>query len=266
MHLNIVLIDDNFAIRQVLKQMFSRIAKKYTLDIHTFTSNNGVDGLGLIYITKPSLILVDTTIPKFSGKELIDFVIHNDDFYSENIKVIVMHDDLKNKLNLPHEFTLINKASSNFYNKLEESILTECKIWNTYENATFFKTLSSRILREANNQDLSEHRLGGSKGAKKLTNNLKKIFYEVLAGSLLTLLIIIYGKPFDQNTSQYEKDLSVLNFKYYPTFAVMLITFTMFFINVFLFSFGQFAIYYHQLEQSKAWETNIDENKNLEEK
>lgn len=70
---NIVLIDDNFAIRQIIEVFFARLEKKYLVDINVFSADNGVEGLGYVYIMTPQIVIVDTTLPEYLDRGIWDF-------------------------------------------------------------------------------------------------------------------------------------------------------------------------------------------------
>ena len=72
----IIIIDDSPVIRLTLSSIFSRYFNKSQLKI--YTSVDGLQGLGYVFITRPDLIIVDLTLPKYSGKEVIDFISTNE--------------------------------------------------------------------------------------------------------------------------------------------------------------------------------------------
>lgn len=71
--MKLVLIDDNFAIRFLLKSFLA----EYFPDFDIFSAEDGISGLGLIYAVNPDAVIIDSTLPKYSGREVVEYVVTN---------------------------------------------------------------------------------------------------------------------------------------------------------------------------------------------
>ncbi|MCA9383630.1 response regulator [Candidatus Dojkabacteria bacterium] len=79
--MKIVLVDDNYAIRQLIKSILGDLDNS----IEIFSSSDGIEGLGLVYTINPDLIILDTTLPKYSGKEVYEFLLENNGYANQII-------------------------------------------------------------------------------------------------------------------------------------------------------------------------------------
>lgn len=115
---SIVVIDDDaesqIIIRRYLATLFP-LAK-------IFSSTNGLEGLGAVLVDKPDLIVLDTTLPKYSGLEVIEFVATNKWIKESKVPVVVMHEDSQSfKINAKmHHVLLLSKQDEQFFDKLNE--------------------------------------------------------------------------------------------------------------------------------------------------
>ena len=118
----IVLIDDNFAIRQVIKIFLTRLSNKFSIDLNIFSTDNGVEGLGFVYITSPDIVIVDTTLPKYSGREVLDYFVQNPKFQESGINVIVLHEEKESDFKLPSNFQVISKNQKGSFELIVKTI------------------------------------------------------------------------------------------------------------------------------------------------
>ncbi len=88
----VVIADDNFVIRFVLKKTLNKLAKKYGINLKIFSSSNGIEGVGHALILQPDLIIVDLTLPKYGGLELIDYLTTNDHINQSNVPIIPIYE------------------------------------------------------------------------------------------------------------------------------------------------------------------------------
>src|SRR5260221_809790 len=86
----VIIIDDDYSIRETLKQS---LILHFKDQVKVYTSNNGVEGLGLIFVLNPDLVILDSTLPKYAGAELIDFLSSNKRLKKNNLSVIFTHAD-----------------------------------------------------------------------------------------------------------------------------------------------------------------------------
>ncbi|MBN2015632.1 response regulator, partial [Candidatus Dojkabacteria bacterium] len=117
----IVIIDNDFVIRQVIKSFLVRVFK----NVELYSSENGVEGLGLVISTNPDLVIIDVTLPKYSGRELIEYLVSNPRF--NDMTVIVLNDGAKH-LDLPDEYIKLDKKDPYFLHKLIKSVGIRLKL------------------------------------------------------------------------------------------------------------------------------------------
>lgn len=80
--MQVLLIDDNKEITQAL-------AKYLTLtNFDVLVANNGNEGLELIYTKKPEVVLLDISMPEFSGLDVLEELQKKDSI--KNQKIIVL--------------------------------------------------------------------------------------------------------------------------------------------------------------------------------
>ncbi len=115
----ILIIDDDLSIRFVLKKILSRQLS----NVDIFSSEDGVQGVGYAFVLKPDLIVIDSTLPKYSGRELVDFISTNENF--RVTPIILLHEDDSFIDNLPNNFIQISKADSLFPESLVNEVIKE---------------------------------------------------------------------------------------------------------------------------------------------
>lgn len=257
MNHNIVLIDDNFAIRQIVKIFFANISHKYTLDIRVFTSDNGVEGLGFVFITSPNLVIIDTTLPKYSGREVLDFLIHNPKFHSEETKVIVLHEGKQGNLNLPKNFYVVNKNEKDSFKYFSDLVFNFLSISDPSNSNALFNRLSRFVLRNSNQDDLLNKSIEDQPLFKRFFLRFKWAWLELSTSIILTLIILLYGKAEDENISQQDFDKKAFRTKYYPTLVVTFVSLTIIFINIGLFITSQISLFQDVKESAYALTTFV---------
>jgi hypothetical protein len=252
MHHNIVLIDDNFAIRQIIKIFLSRLSRKYSFDLNIYTSDNGVEGLGYVFITNPNIVIVDTTLPKYAGKDVIEFFVQNVKFRSDDIHVIVLEENPKKKINLPKNFHRINKNKQNSFDLLTD-ILIEClNISDFGRMSRLFDSLGGFVMKYSNIDDLLVKKISKRIHLINILHRAKWAIFEILIASALAIIILIYGKPKDNNIAQSRLDRNIFRTKYYPTLALTFVSIIIILINLGLFLTTQIPLFNSQNQEAKA--------------
>lgn len=123
----ILLIEDELAIRFVLRVLLFNYFKKHNSDVSIFSSSDGLEGLGLAYSINPDIIIVDTTLPKYSKKNIINFLESNSRIDKVGLKVIIMYNNEKLDIDIKKGWVCLDKSNKNFYFKLIEEIDTYYK-------------------------------------------------------------------------------------------------------------------------------------------
>lgn len=211
------------------------------VDVNVFSTDNGVEGLGYVYITSPQIVIVDTTLPKYSGREVLDFFIQNPRFHGHDTHVIVLHELSTTEVNLPADFYLINKDKPQAFRKLAEILIHLLQISDHGRTREIFDQLAGFVLHNSNEDDLLMRRLEQQSLITRFFMRIKWTWIEFTSSMILTLLLIIFGKPDDENSSQEGRDQKSFSFKYFPTLLISAISFTIISINFALFVLGNTA-------------------------
>lgn len=83
----VVLIDDNWVIRGILAEKLEDHGFK------VYLAEDGIEGMGLVYISEPEVIIIDQLIPRFDGFQLVKAIRTNKKY--NKIKIFMMVDDFK---------------------------------------------------------------------------------------------------------------------------------------------------------------------------
>lgn len=248
----IVIIDDNFSIRHSIKVYLTSLAKKYQLDLSVFSTDNGVEGLGYIYITSPDIIVIDTTLPKYSGRAIVEFLSQNPRFQSDKVKVIILQEKLEKDLVVPSNFISINKNKKKSFDDLVKVFSNLFEISDELNSKSFFRSLVGKIYINANKIDLLGKSFRKKRLIPKLLNKLKKFVYSVLTKVMLALLVMIYGSPEEENITQLNIDKNAFRRHYYPTLIATFLFSGFLLTNLAIFGLTQLGLYNQNKEDAKA--------------
>ncbi len=245
--MKVVLIDDDLTIRYSLKALLSKLSKKYEGRLDIFSSGNGVEGLGYVYVTNPEIIIVDTTLPKYSGKEVVEFLIsHN----MHGAKEIVVLHERDSKITFPEHFKLFDKSDKDFTDKLYDHL--EKKLFGIgYEDGinTLHRFLLSSTVNAANSSDLLMRKIKNTKN--KLYSLFLYVFWlikQVQQSLLLTLLFTLVGKVEDSNIDQRRIDKQNLRIIVYPSLVTAFSAIVFFLLQVGIFVAGGVVILNTRME------------------
>ncbi len=121
---NLVILDDNYIIRTVVKnEIYKVVSNEYpSVKFDVFSSDDGVGGLGYIYLTKPKIIIVDTTLPRYSGREIFEFLQTNQNYALDHTLVILVSEYNESFENLPPNFIVLDKSKFKFIDNLIDKV------------------------------------------------------------------------------------------------------------------------------------------------
>ncbi len=255
----ILIIDDDISIRLTLKKLVS-----LCFNFKIYTSDDGVQGLGYSFILKPDLIIIDSTLPKYSGRELIDYLLTNKSF--SNTPIILLNEGSNiniTEVNNLSNFYQFSKLDKEFPNSLVKKIneLTQDKDLNNNEggltkeifNKRIYKInnyLSRRIIKHSNISDIKyssnlSNNINYSKNIfKRLGNKLSFLINQFILSIYLSIFLIIFGRrENEENIDQRKKDLNIFRSKIYPSIGLSLglILFVCFQISLILISVTSIA-------------------------
>ena len=211
----IVLFDDNFTYRKVISSVVNFIARKSKREIEFYSSDNGVEGLGLVYVLNPTIVIIDTTLPKYSGKEVVDFIEDNEQLQASNIKVIALTQGTEFQIDNPH-IKVINKQDSDFIEQLIAQLVVnlDLNLSLSRQEKTHIN-LSEFICNNANHADIIKSQQSGRLG--KIINTLLWVGLELINSFFVLLLFLILGAPKEDNIQQKNLDKKQYRVRYYPT-------------------------------------------------
>lgn len=217
MEKNIVLIDNNFAIRETLKIVLDSLTQNNQFKFNIFSSQNGIEGLGFVYVTQPDLVILDTTLPKYNGNDLLYFLLTNKKFHTEKIKVIILTEK-KQTLRVPQNFSVINKSDKNLLKKLSKEVETYFRLEK--ENIYEYPTLIPIIINVANKSDVIKTKFEKQNLLQKFLLVPKILLLELAVSLLLVFTYQFHKRIEDSNIKQEKRNLSLLRRRHYPTAIV----------------------------------------------
>ncbi len=235
--IKIVIIDDDFVIRQCLKiALLSYFNESY--DIQLFSSSNGVEGLGLIYVVEPDVIIIDSTLPEYSGRELIDFLKTNPKF--SNKTVVELDDSAKSQL--PLESAIYDKRDNSFVDNLIKTIANKYSISQNHPKSLRFKLktfLVKKTIFWGNIVDQISFKIFNSNNVlQKLINLPAWLITQIISSMFLAILSTITGFIDDSNIEQNEYDKTRFRVKTYPTLVTLIGSALLFLFQISLFVTG----------------------------
>lgn len=222
---HLVLLDDNLIIRNLIRTFLGRFRHKLQLDLKIYTSEDGVQGLGYVFITEPDIIIIDTTLPKYSGRELLEYLTTNPKFKSDKMRVIVLHaGDFAHRL--PKSYLVLNKNEPFFLTRLLHQIQIIIGKHNPSVQHLQYKdwltAFGHPALFWANRSDVLSHNSQNS----SLIFKPFLIFIWILSQipvSINVAIIHLLSKPIkDDNLNQSVSDLTRFRISYYPAIAALL--------------------------------------------
>lgn len=215
----ILIIDDDLSIRFVLKKILSRQLS----NVDIFSSEDGVQGVGYAFVLKPDLIVIDSTLPKYSGRELVDFISTNENF--RVTPIILLHEDDSFIDRLPSNFIQISKADSLFPESLVNEVIKE--VGNVDDephkerSIGLINFLSRKIIGYSNSSFVNANNSRKGNVFKRISNSLKFYFNQILVGFYLSLFFLLVGRKENEvNIDQKQKDQVAYRSKIYPAVGV----------------------------------------------
>lgn len=177
------------------------------------------------YIINPDLIIIDSTLPKYSGRELVEYIISNKKF--NDTPIILLQENEKLLTDLSDNFIQISKRNQNFPRNLIEKAISVLNISHDLNQQLSSRTskilnfLGKRIIRYSNFSNIRSHKIRHVNVLLKPFYFLGYIFDQLLASIYLTFFyILLRKKDKESNIEQKEKDLENYRRKIYPSIAV----------------------------------------------
>lgn len=259
--MKILLIDDDYSIRQSLKILLNNLDSTFEL----YSSADGVEGLGLMYVLTPDIVVVDTTLPKYSGKEILDFIVSNPKFNDK--KVVVMHDGTTELSKINPNFVILDKRNrDSFLKQFQQAVGKTYNKNSMLAKIRFF--FLKHTFRWANKSDLLIYNIH-----KETTSTFFAylilwpvwIFSQLITSIGLTCLFIFGGKKGDDaNTVQASEDSRAYRVRVYPTLIGLIVSILFILIQILLYIGGGIVIFNSVRLNSIFADTGSSVNLNFE--
>lgn len=209
--MNVLIVDDDLTIRLVLKGLLS---SKHQV----FTAENGIEGLGYLFVARPEVAIIDLTLPKYGGLEVLDYLKSNQLLQSPGApKIIILHDEQQTPM-LPSNFQALNKAEPKFLEKLAVAMELDLP------KKRLATRVANRAINLANASDLAYYKLQSAKNVfSKSFYKLVFVIYQLLTSLCLTALYLLSGwNTQEENLPQQRKDRIKLRSRAVPALATAL--------------------------------------------
>jgi CSLREA domain-containing protein len=269
--LKVLIIDDNFLIRDQIKKSLKSFegrvngfVKEYKLDrwretkdidqlpdiekidFEIYSADDGVEGLGYLYAIKPDLVIVDTTLPKYSGREIVDFIREN---ISIQTKVVALTDGEKHDRNL--RYVSVEKKDDEFLEVLLGEVQYLLNIPKTHvaQGRAKWVPFVNNLINLSNRSDLLLSRYYRSSILTKLLILPYWIVLQLIISLMYFINTLLTGRsPKDESIEQEEKDLLSYRVRYYPTLITVFTTILILLVQVGLFVSGGLVIFNTRIE------------------
>ena len=196
----IILLDDDYGIREGIKTLI------YEWDNHTeekfeiYSSENGVEGLGYVYLTNPDIVIIDTTLPKYSGRELVEYLKSNSRFVGEDVKIIVLTEGEEGVglMDLPKNFEVISKTDPVFEERLKSVLgITGVELG-------LLERIVNSLIRIGNKNDILLRKISRSNMMLQLPMYLLWFIYQVEMSLILFSLRLFKGCKYQTREERFD--------------------------------------------------------------
>jgi CheY-like chemotaxis protein len=218
----VIIIDDSEVIRLALSSVVSR----YFKDLRTYTATDGVEALGYILVTNPDLIIVDLTLPKYSGKEVIEYLSTNPSMLDKKIPVIVLVENKKELNNLPSHFIVLSKEDKDFIEQVvknsSKALGIEVDVESTFRERLFRK-LTDWLINKSNKIDEINEIKDTKSEFKKLLISPYIFLLQLNLSIYISLFFLFYRyQESEENIELQKRDLARFRVRTYSAVGVTL--------------------------------------------
>lgn len=229
---SIVVLEDNLILRYLLKQLAP--AQLQDVHFHMYSSDNGIEGLGLIFVLKPAFIIIDSTLPKYSGKELMFFLQENSQVKELAKKIIIM--GYREELEYPdNKFTFLKKDKY-LFSKLQQVIADTLHKDHPIVSQTVQKQrYATNLLRLSEAYEYGIIELHSNSIFQRILFLIPSLLLQILLGISFTLYVMIHGVPKEADVAQKNKDLA--KYRQIVYFTIISFTASTFFICAYIILF-----------------------------
>jgi len=220
---SILVIDSDISIRFVLKKLLGR----YT-GSRIFTSGDGVQGLGYAMILIPDIVIIDATLPRYSGLELVKYLTTNKKF--KDTQIILLHETRETFKDTKGEYHQLEKDVDTFPENLLDFILSFLSEKEKIKRDSFFSNVTNfiarRVISYSNIASIFIERETTANFIVRLYERLIFILNQLVTSFYLFIFFIIVGKIEQEEIIDEEREaLRKFRVRMYPAigFAMAII-------------------------------------------
>jgi CheY-like chemotaxis protein len=274
--IKIVLLDNNFEERSVLKKLLKLFtAGKPTVKV--YTSDNGVEGLGYVFLAKPDILIINSKLPQYGGVELINYLNNNTEKLQDltTLSTVILHDQ-PHLDNISDSFLVFNKKDNDFLQKfltfirinvsrLRSEEIEDIHEIETGEHPSKFAKFYTDLLFKLGFSIINWSQRG-NKFAEIASRSwlFKKLFFyvlwiisQIIISIEFTSFNIITGKEDkDENVEQEREDAVSFRVRYYPTLITFISGFLFIVIQLSAFFIGGSALFLQNSKEANAMTIN----------
>ncbi|HRP37348.1 MAG TPA: hypothetical protein PLS50_06090, partial [Candidatus Dojkabacteria bacterium] len=120
-----------------------------------------------------------------------------------------------------------------------------------------YDVLGGFVMKFSNKDDILSNKISKKISFKNIFYTAKWALLEISIACALALIMLIFGRPKDDNIAQLRVDRKTFRTKYYPTLALSFVSALFVLINISLFAFSQFSIFTNYQLDTKALTTFV---------
>lgn len=269
--MNINIIENNANVRNVLRKIIWNIDNS----INVFSSSNGLHGLGKILISKPEMVIIDATLPEFSGYELINYLNENIIQYElfTKLAIVILDDGAITKFNqkqegvkLSQKYVVFNKRDKKFIENFSKHLKlnfeyldrrmengTPKNVKKTSENIKGFRIkafffISQKLINIAIKREKVVFRFKGGFILNQTTLSVLLLLTFIYQSILLLALEVCAPRHRKQNIPLLQQDYKYFRTAKYSILASVILVLLFIIINLFLFVYGSVTISNNKIE------------------
>lgn len=253
----VLIIEDSFIERVILKNFLYEVLDSQNAIFEIFSSKTAIEGLGTLFIFKPNLVFIDTTLPEFSGPELAAYLKENEGRINEitSLPSFLLHENSEIPDSLDR-FVVFSKDNKDFLKNLESLL----KI-NLYKFRSETGPNIAPIIEQTKLTFAGEIRSKLQKHIYLMSNNLNKVspsgapllsmrmrkyaiwfWLKLYTDFMFSVYLIFTGNIKDKNTIQQSTDFMNFRVMYYPRLVIGMTFFVVIIVEVVALVFGTLSI------------------------
>jgi CheY-like chemotaxis protein len=254
--LKVAIIDDSFAVRTGLKLILHAFfSVLQTHEATIYSAADGVEGIGYTLVAVPEIIILDTTLPKYSGRDLLVYLVSNQKFATGKIRIIVITDGQNSEE--VERLHYLNKQDPEFNLNLVHYLAKAAGLAEGSEKLNQILTDSAvkeggKLIHTASRAEATALKMRRAYFLPwKALLVLRWLVMMLKQNFRLSWVKLIFVQYPDMNLSQHSSDQKILIWRTYPLTFVSLLMGSIFVTLFFLLIINQFpAMVYAQVYEA----------------